>query len=160
MGRLFRAMNWVVVHPADAKAAFVTTDQPVCVLPPPGYEPNFYGFGFATPGADKIVPLSEKTCLVIRDLGTAFSHINADRAHVRRINLNITLHCQQFVIGPAEALVRNLVERTRVDSTARQPTMQVDGLGARKPRANAEGVISKGDAPPVTRDELRLCSLV
>ena len=137
MGRVFRQMEWLVLHPAEAKAAFITTDKPVCVLPPPGYMPNFYGFGIATIGAMKVVPLSQKTCLLIRDMGDALQHIDAGQDQVRRINLNVTAQCQQFVIGRHKRLVGSLVSTTHVDSTERQPTIQVSGLGAKRPEEDS-----------------------
>lgn len=135
MGHVFRQMDWLVLHPDDPRTSFVTTDKPICLLPPPGYKPNFYGFGIGTTGAVKFVPLSQKSCLYIQDTGNAFGHRNIPQDAVHTINLNVTAQCQQYVIGRDESLVRNLVVNTRVDKTEAQPTVVVSGLGARKPRA-------------------------
>jgi len=134
MAHIFRQMDWLVLHPSDPKTSFVTTDKPICLLPPPGYKPNFYGFGIGTQGAVKFVPLSQKSCLLIQDKRDVFRHLDFPRDYVRGINLNVTKHCQQYVIGRDEPLVRNLVATTNVDKTEAQPTVIVDGLGARKPK--------------------------
>jgi len=134
MGHVFRQMDWLVLHPDDPRTSFVTTDKPVCVMPPPGYKPNIYGFGIGTLGAIKLVPLSHKSSLYIQDKGSRFGHRSIPRNTVRAINQSVARQCQQYVIGRDELLVRNLVVNTRVDKTEAQPTVVVGGLGARKPK--------------------------
>jgi hypothetical protein len=124
LANLFRQMNWIVLHAPD-KTSFVTTDNPVILLPPKGYKPNFYGFGLITKGARKIFPLSANTCLFMLDHGDRLIHRDFDRDTVRAVNLNLTTQSDRFLIGRDEALVRNLVETTKLDKRKREGRFRI-----------------------------------
>lgn len=116
-GRLFEQMNWIFCHP-PARSSFVTTDAPFLLIPPPQERPDFFGVGVLTPGAQKILPLSQRTCVVMGDHGSAMQHCRLNREQTRELNLNIATRAYELVIGRDEALIRNLVKRTRLMETS------------------------------------------
>ena len=121
----FRQMDWGIFH-APNKTSFVTTDNPVVLVPPQNYEHNsFWGVGIITPGAKKLFPLSQTACLIMYDLGDLVAHKDTDTQTVRRINLNVTSHADRFVIGRDEALVRNVVKTTKIDHYKRQGRFKI-----------------------------------
>ncbi|HEY7289542.1 MAG TPA: DUF4238 domain-containing protein [Vicinamibacterales bacterium] len=125
-GSLFAQMDWTVLH-APEKRAFVTVDEPFILLPPADYKENLYGYGFTTPGAHKLVPLTQKACLLMTDLSKdpTIIHGIAPVTLIRSVNMNLTANAERFVIGPSEALVKSLVKATGVDKTEPRPRFRV-----------------------------------
>jgi uncharacterized protein DUF4238 len=119
--KYFCMMDWNVFH-APARCTFVTTDNPVFLIPPEDHKSHYYGVGLITPGALKVFPLSQKTCLVMYDHGSLTIHAEATQQQVRDLNLEITNNAHRFVIGRDQALVRSLVNRTKL--TEREPQMR------------------------------------
>ncbi len=113
LANYFRQMDWSIFH-ALGKSSFITTDNPVILLPPRDHKPVFYGVGIITRGALKIFPLSLTACLIMYDNGKLTTHREADQQAVRSINLTVATQADRFVIGRDEALVRNVVETTRL----------------------------------------------
>lgn len=113
LARCFQQMDWVVFR-APAKTSFITTDNPVVLVPPVDFEAGFYGVGILTKGARKFFPLSQATCLVMGDRGDRVVHRNVDRQSVRGVNLTLASYSDRFVIGRDEALVRSMVATTRL----------------------------------------------
>ena len=56
-------MDLVIAH-APPKKAFVTSDAPVVITRPFGHNPSL-GVGLATPGAEKMIPLTSEIALVM-----------------------------------------------------------------------------------------------
>jgi hypothetical protein len=122
----FIQMDWGFFH-APPKSSFVTSDNPLFIVPPDDYDPNsFYsGVGLITPGAKKVVALSQKVCLIMLDHGDEILHIDVDREKVRRINFNISLHTDRFLIGRDEALIKSLSKRAKLSQWERKGRIQV-----------------------------------
>lgn len=96
---------------APERTSFVTSDDPVLVLGPDLKAPSGYvgEAGFASPGATKVLPLTQHVCLVVGDDNHSVSHGQADRDTVRRINLEQTRHYERWLIARDEALLVSLV---------------------------------------------------
>ena len=125
MAKYFRQMNWGVFH-ASEKTSFITTDNPVVLMPPVDYEyDSSWGVGIITPGAKKLFPLSQTACLIMYDHGDLLVHKDVDPYTVRRINLNVASHADRFVIGRDEALVRNLVKVTKIGHSKRKGRFKI-----------------------------------
>src|SRR5262249_48730156 len=86
----FNLMDWAVFH-APKNTSFITTDNPVILVPPPWYDPrSLVGYGILTPGVRKVFPLSQTTCLIMYDRGQMLHDQNVDKQIVRSINLQLT----------------------------------------------------------------------
>lgn len=119
-------MNWVVYH-TPTQTSFVTTDSPFMIFPPAGRPKDtfFSGVGIIVPGATKAIPLTQTTTLVMLDRGEITVHKDVNRKFARSINLDIVSHCFRFVIGRDEALLKDLVSKTKIDQTKWKPRMSV-----------------------------------
>lgn len=121
----FRQMDWGFLH-APQKTSYVTTDNPLFIVLPEDWDPNsFYGVGLITQGAKKVVALSQKVCLIMYDHGEKILHSDINRETVRRINFNITVHTDRFLIGRDEALVKNLSKRAKLSQWERKSRIQI-----------------------------------
>ncbi|MGA1870914.1 MAG: DUF4238 domain-containing protein [bacterium] len=85
----FTQMDWVFYH-APQKASFVTTDNPVIIVPPKNRK-NFYSRGITTPGARKIFPLSQSACLIMYDHGDIAKHVKINEETTQEISSLISL---------------------------------------------------------------------
>jgi hypothetical protein len=118
IGTLLADMRWTIAH-APANKVFVASDEPFVLIPPPDYRPGVQGLGIASPGTTKVIPLSQRICVLIGDVDplAPVQHVDVGADWVRAINMNVTQNCERFVISPVEALVRSLVHATAVDRT-------------------------------------------
>jgi hypothetical protein len=91
--------------------SFATSDDPVLVLNADLRAPsNYMGeVGFATPGARKVLPLSQDVCLIVGSGKHSISHGRVERKVVRLINLEQAKHYERWLIACDEALVRRLI---------------------------------------------------
>ncbi len=120
----FRQMDWLFLNTPNRKS-FVTTDNPI-VLVSPDHEPeSFLGDSIITPGATKLVPLSQRICLIILDRGELVGYRYATIESVRKINIILAQNTDRFLIGRDEALVRNLVKTTKLDQYERQGRFRI-----------------------------------
>jgi hypothetical protein len=119
-------MSWVIVHtPEDS--AFITTDCPFITLPPPNFDPDgLIGYGIATPGASKIMPLSSRSCLFILDEGHEFGHVLIRRKNVRDMNISVATSCDRFLIAADEDHVKYLVRRSGIDKKGKGPRVIIE----------------------------------
>lgn len=121
----FRQMDWGIFHCQD-RTSFITTDNPVVLVPPSDYEQGFWGVGILTKGAQKLFPLSQTACLVMLDHGNAISHSNVDQLTTRQINLILAAYSDRFVIGRDETLVKNIVSTTRLTEWKSEGRIKID----------------------------------
>lgn len=125
---LLGIMDWVVLH-APANKAFITSDEPFVLMPPPRLANSIYGAGLATPGAMKFFPLTSRACLGLLDMSkgrrSAVVRLPADGEMVRAINVNISANCERFVLSHSEPLLRSIVRASAVDSTEPRRRMEV-----------------------------------
>lgn len=126
MADYFRQMHWLVLH-CQERTSFVTSDNPFAVAAPSNNEPSLWGVGILTRGAQKILPLSQRSCLVMLDRGDDVMHRDISQGEVRRINLFTAAHSDRFVLGRDEALVRNLVQTTQLTERERRSMFKVVG---------------------------------
>lgn len=122
----FNQMDWLLIY-APKKSSFITTDSPFTLIAPDNYDPkSFRGVGIITKGAIKVVPLSQKTCLIMYDKGTRYEQRTASREEIRTINLNVALRCDRFVISRDETLLKNIVKASEVDKTEKKKRVIVN----------------------------------
>jgi hypothetical protein len=120
----FRQMEWLFLYAPDKKS-FVTTDNPVA-LESPDLEPkSFLGDSIVTPGAIKLVPLSQRICLIMFDRGELVRYRHATIERVRKINIILAQNTERFLIGRDEVLVRNLVNTTKINQWERKGRFQI-----------------------------------
>ncbi len=113
--RFFLNMDWVFLYAPD-KSSFVTSDNPFALVPPDDYNPKGpYGFGLITLGARKVVPLTQRTCLVMCDYGQRVIKSAIKSEEVRNINLNITVACDNLLIAKDKPLLEKLVKMTKIN---------------------------------------------
>jgi hypothetical protein len=123
-------LDWIFVT-APPDLAFITSDAPFAIAPPPG-EDDSRAYGVLTPGAASTIPLSAKTCLVIQGEGGTEYYRRIQNDDARRINENVATNSARFVIGREQAYLEQLVKRMRLDQyrwTSRFicDTSQIDG---------------------------------
>lgn len=125
LAQLFVQMNWSFYHPPST-SSFVTTDSPFILIPPRQESRGLFGVGMITPGAIKILPLSQTTCLLMGDHGSYMGHSKLNREQTRAVNLEVVARAYELVVARDEPLIRNLVEKTRLEEAA--PTKRFSRL--------------------------------
>ncbi len=121
---IFAGRDWVVIHRDNDKKSFVTTDAPVLLTTVAQRSSNFWGIGFGNSDALVVFPLTESCVLAMYGNSGGFQHQIADRERIRNINLALADHCQRFVIGRDEALVKSLTDYLGLAGKKWQPKMQ------------------------------------
>jgi hypothetical protein len=113
LAEILLTLTWTFVQ-APRDLAFITSDAPFVIAPPPG-ENDWRAYGVLTPGAASTIPLSPSTCLVIAGQGgkDRYGHVKKDAA--RRINENVAKNSDRFIIARDQPYLARLVKRTRVD---------------------------------------------
>lgn len=107
-------MHWLVLHAPNGKH-FITTDAPFQVrMPTQINHPKWMGVGVLSPGAEKLLPLTKSTALVIAHPGQTLSHHKANGDAMRRFNLTLTRSAEEFVYARDETHVRNLVRTAKL----------------------------------------------
>ncbi len=113
VGQILASRNWLIVKSAST-SAFITSDNPFVILPPPNHHPA-RGVGVATPGAKSIIPLSSAMSLVVVSPGNQIAFVDADRMKVRSINIATALNSDYFLIARERRLLEYIVKRTKID---------------------------------------------
>lgn len=116
-------MDWLFIQ-SESNTSFITTDNPFTLVPPQNHN-GFSGIGITTKGAIKVVPLSQKTCLTILDSGKSINYEQASIDKVKSINSTVAGNCERFIFGREEALVKNIVETTRIDQLEKGGRVQI-----------------------------------
>jgi hypothetical protein len=108
-------LEWTFVH-APADLAFITSDAPFMIAPPPGMENDPRAYGILTPGAAATIPLSPSTCLVMQQgEGGKDRYGGIRKEAARHINENVAKNSDRFIIARDMPYLERLVKRTRVD---------------------------------------------
>lgn len=119
------ARHWRVVHRANDKMSFITSDAPVylnSVVP----GPSVYGVGFGSPDAFISFPLHQSCALeMFADTGQ-LEHKVAPREYVRMANIHYAKRCQRFVVGRDEALLKSLTVELGLANTKWKPKFRVN----------------------------------
>ena len=109
-------MDWQFCY--SSTSSFITSDNPFVLIPPSGCEKKgVYGLGILVPGVKKIVPLTQKVCLVICDKGDKIEKINISSKEVREINCHIAKYCDNLLISKDKILLKKLIEITSIDKS-------------------------------------------
>lgn len=118
-------MDWVFLH-APKRTSFTTSDVPFGVIPPGDWDSKgIGGVGLVTPGAIKVVPLTQSTTLFMLDQGDETLHRDLSQEQVRDLNLRVTARTERFAIARDKALLENLVTTTGIDRGGHGPRIQV-----------------------------------
>ena len=104
------ARAWVVIE-APSRAGFITSDYPLVVVPAPGSRAS----GPAAPGCTVLLPLNRRYCLRTAE-GAGLSVRTASPGEIERINQNVALSSERFVMGASRC---QILEVTRSSGTAR-----------------------------------------
>ena len=96
LANYFLQMNWVICI-KNGTTSFITTDNPVTLVPPENYRPGFWGVGITTKGAKKIIPLSSNICLLILDKGNKLRFKRVKDFIIQEMNHKIARNCEEYV---------------------------------------------------------------
>jgi hypothetical protein len=124
--RRFTSLKWFILHRRPTQS-FVTSDAPFAVIPM--REMTGKPVGVLTPGALKIVPLTEDMCLAMTEPGSKFVHGRPSSQEVREFNIEVAAQCERFVIARDEALLRRVVERAEIVGTKPVQRSKVSTFG-------------------------------
>jgi len=116
--------DWAVVHRDNEKKSFVTSDAPVLLTTVAPRGNSFWGVGFGNTDALALFQLTGSCILAMYGSNGELQHRIAGVEQIRHINLVLADHCQRFVIGREEALVRSLADRLCLANKKWQPKMQ------------------------------------
>jgi len=110
-------MDWQFCY--SSKSSFITSDNPFVLIPPSDYKKKegIYGLGILVPGVKKIVPLTQKVCLVICDKGDKIEKTNVSSKEVREINCYIAKNYNNFLISRDKILLEKIVKNISIDRT-------------------------------------------
>lgn len=120
---VFLTLDWAFLR-APVDSSFVMSDNPFALVGPHSDYP-FYGVGLLTPGAEKTLPLSPKTCLMMLNPGEKVINIEINKKLVRGINCRTVDHCDRYIISRDRRLLERLVKITRIDMEHRKPQFGV-----------------------------------
>ena len=115
--KLLPVMAWIV-GVAPENTSFITTDAPFVTIPP---EKHKGPYGFGTPGAVTLVPLSQRSCLCIGGTAMLVAYSDLPKSQVREVNIGLAQGCERFVIARDETLLRNIVAKSRTHTMQRRP---------------------------------------
>ncbi len=116
--------DWTVVHRDNEKKSFVTTDAPVLLTTVVPRTNSFWGIGFGNTDALVLFPLTETCILAMYGNNGGLEYRTAGIEQIRHTNLALADHCQRFVVGRDEALVRSLTDHLCLANKKWQPKMQ------------------------------------
>lgn len=113
---IFIDSNWDIYH-FNRKFALVVSDNPVVLVPPKNYNP-FYGYGLATSGTVKVVPLSSNVCLVSKELTRNPEIVHKDwvkKDLSKWFNKIVATNSDRFVFSPEKGKLEKIVKDTKID---------------------------------------------
>ena len=121
-------MSWEVVR-APAKRSYVTSDSPLGYIVPEHLRATDRPvLGLVSEEITKVIPLAAGIALRIGGYGMGLSHVEASRQELVEINLAIARECDRFLIGPNEDQVRNVVERSQIDTLKTGTQLKVESV--------------------------------
>lgn len=108
---IFIQMDWQFWY-SSKNSSFITSDNPFVVSRPQ----NYHGpYGIGTKGAKKLIPLTQKVCLVMCDKGEGVINKQISSKDVTNINGLIALECNRFLISKDKSLLESLVKICKID---------------------------------------------
>ena len=116
-------LDWMVWF-APERGAFVTSDNPFTVVPPPDHDRERGEYGLLTPGATSVLPLSSNVCLSFcRGQGGVLGG-EIDAGFLDDVNYFVTANSDRFILASDEPLLRRVVQETSVDRWERASTIR------------------------------------
>lgn len=116
---IFLNMHWLILF-SNRKNAFITSDNPLTLVPPNDYNPNsIYGVGLITGGTKKIFPLASDICLMITDLSTKPQVVYTDLEDgviCRHINYLAARNSDRFVFSAERGKLEKIIKDTKIDT--------------------------------------------
>lgn len=111
VARALLAQDWIFAW-APRDATFATTDDPVLLLRADLEAPESYwgDVGFVSPNATKVLPLTQRVCLIVTSGTPSVGHVRLHEDGVRFLNTQQARHYVRWLIGRDEALVKGLVQ--------------------------------------------------
>lgn len=122
---IFMARNWVLLHPKNEKGSFITGDSPVGLASATQDCSPWRGLGFGSPHAVTIMPLSQRTCLLMYGNGLTTTYRTALPEKVRRTNLVMAEHCKRFLFARDRELLVSLVKATGIAKRKWSPKFKI-----------------------------------
>lgn len=120
IANILLGMNWMTIH-APSGHSFVTCDDPFVIIPPEPLRSTVYGVGVATPGAVKLLTLTQNVALLVLDPGTHRVHKSALPSVVEYLNLQVAIQTDRLLIGRDKSLLQNVVTETRLHEVRKAP---------------------------------------
>lgn len=99
--------NW---SPKDYN--FITSDNPITVVPPPGYIGA--GRGILTPKSLRIIPISPNCCVILLDPNKRYRYQTLKKSVIRSINESIAVESTRFVIAKDERHLKKIVKTVNI----------------------------------------------
>jgi len=116
VARIFILMDWFVFF-FNKKYALITSDNPVCLIPPTNYPLN-RGIGLVTQGARKVFALTSSIGLVMGNMNRNSQIIYVDTREkdiLRSFNYNAAINSDRFVYCFEKGKLEKLVKDTKID---------------------------------------------
>ena len=114
----FNMYDWTVFK-AHHEYSFITSDNPVIMMPPKNYSPNsFHGIGFLTPGVSFFLPLSSKLLLCMKSTEIPhkdIQYLSLGKEDMRNINRDFFNTALRFVIGRDKPLLEKLHQLNKTE---------------------------------------------
>jgi hypothetical protein len=108
------SMNWTFAT-APPDLAFITSDAPFVITPPPHWNKDWRSYGVLTPGTASTIPLSARTFLMVQGAGNMVGYGRMPKDVARHANENVARNSDRFIIARDQPYLESLVKRTRVD---------------------------------------------
>jgi hypothetical protein len=112
------SFEWQVLKAPEEETGFILCDYPFVIVPPREHPEDF---GLAFPGTIKYFPLTRTLCLRMGDLGYGRSYRNVGKEDVRRINQNIAVNSERYIMGPNRTQMEYVVSRSGTIAADSEP---------------------------------------
>lgn len=106
LGLEFNKLDWTI-HWARKGSSFITCDNPFTIMAPPEVNPT--KVGIFTPGARKLVPMTQNCCLGIFEKGNEWGYNTLPNQVMKFINRTIALNSTRFIVARDKELLTSLV---------------------------------------------------
>lgn len=113
-------MDWMIIH-VPRGSSFVTCDDPFVIIPPVQLSSTIYGVGVATPGAVKLLTLTQNLALLVLDRGSHRFHKCVSASVIEYLNLQVAAQTDRLLIGSDKSLLQSLVVETRLHECQKVP---------------------------------------
>jgi hypothetical protein len=124
----FACMDWLIAH-ADRRTSFISTDSPLGFFIPERLRGSGkVNLGLLSEDVTKLIPLTQRTALIVGLPGVGFGHCRVDRQQVRSINISVARECERFVLGSEDNLVRAIVQRSKIEGCKTSTRIKIEHI--------------------------------